>query len=695
MNLAWSWNPSARWLFRRIDKPLWHATHHNPLELLARVDPARIAARASDHEFLARYDSVMAATARLSTTNGTWFAENYPELREAPVAYFCAEFGLHNSVPIYSGGLGVLAGDHCKASSDLGVPLVGMGLFYTRGYFDQRLRLDGWQEDSDVEFEVSSTPLVPVASTTGDPYLVTVETSGRPVHVRAWRMMVGRVPIYLLDTNLEQNDPADRALLNKLYGGDTDLRLRQEWILGVGGVRVLRAVGIHPAVWHANEGHAAFMMIERLRELTAEGVAFGEAVKQVRAASVFTTHTPVPAGHDAFTTEQLERCTGPVGDEMGISREELFGLGEMPGNPGLFHMTVTAMRLSSRVNGVSRRHGQVSRSLWRDLWPDRPWEMVPIGHITNGVHLDTWMASPIKALLNDHLGTDWEQRLDDPALWDRVLTLDTERFWRVHLSLKDVLGNVVREDARQRFAHQLKEAAQVVGAGTLLDPEALTIGFARRFATYKRASLVFHDLDRLRRILTNPWRPVQIVFAGKAHPADNPGKEVLQNVYHFTRDPSFEGRVAFLEDYDMHLAHLLVQGVDLWLNLPRVPLEASGTSGMKAALNGVPQLSTLDGWWQEGYDGLNGWAIPPAGEGDDADAADIDRFYRLLEEQVVPLYYTRDARGVPVGWVEKMRHALRVAGSRFTARRMVKNYVQAFYVPEMRGESSGDDPPVA
>jgi starch phosphorylase len=320
---------------------------------------------------------------------------------------------------------------------------------------------------------------------------------------------------------------------------------------------------------------------------------------------------------------------------------------------------------------------------------------VPIGHVTNGVHFDTWVASPIKDLLSEHLGADWQERRDDPELWDQVLSLDPERFWQVHMALKEILHTMIREDTRRRFAGHLKEAAQVVGAGTLLDPTALTLGFARRFATYKRASLVFHDLVRLKRLLTNTWRPVQIVFAGKAHPADDPGKSVLQAVYHFTRDPAFEGRVAFLEDYDMHLAHLLVQGVDLWINLPRVPLEASGTSGMKAALNGVPQLSTLDGWWAEGYDGLNGWAIPPAGEGQDADAADADRFYRLLEEQVVPLYYTRDARGVPVGWVEKMRHALRASGARFTARRMVQDYVGAYYAPALAGEVTTNDPPTA
>jgi starch phosphorylase len=695
MNLWWSWSREARGLFASIDVALWHRTRHNPLELLCRVDPARIAACASDSDFLRRYDDVMERVAREGDHGETWFARRYPQLNGRPVAYFCAEFGLHNSVPIYSGGLGVLAGDHCKSASDLGVPMVGVGLFYRKGYFDQRLSLEGWQEDSDEEYDVSSTPLVPVVGPNRQAWLTTVETSGRPVHVRAWRMMVGRVPIYLLDTNLEANHPDDRTLMNKLYAGGPELRVRQEWILGVGGVRVLRAMEIDPAVWHANEGHAAFMMVERLRELVVAGTPYQDALRQVRAQSIFTTHTPVPAGHDAFPADQLEACTGPVWKEMGVDRQTLLGLGTHPALPGQFHMTVVAMRLAARVNGVSRRHGQVTRNLWRELWPNRPWETVPIGHVTNGVHLATWMASPIMALLDEHLGPGWGERLEEPGFWDQVLTLNHAKLWEAHLRQKRALASFIREDARRRFAGQLKEASQVVGAGTLLDPMAFTIGFARRFATYKRANLIFRDIDRLRRLLVDPWRPVQIIFAGKAHPADNPGKEVLQSVYQFTRDPEFEGRVAFLEDYDMHLGHLLVQGVDLWLNLPRIPLEASGTSGMKAALNGVPQLSTLDGWWQEGYDGLSGWAISPTGEGSDADAADAEDFYRLLEDQVVPLYYTRNAHGVPLGWVEKMRHALRLAGSRFTARRMMREYVQEYYAPAIQGEASGDDPPTA
>jgi len=451
---------------------------------------------------------------------------------------------------------------------------------------------------------------------------------------------------------------------------------------------VLRALGHDPAVWHANEGHAAFMLVERVRELVTRGTPFEEAVLRVRTTSVFTTHTPVPAGHDTFSPEQVEQCTGPVWQEMGITREQLFRLGHHPVlDHDRFHMPVAAIRLSARVNGVSRRHGEESRRIWAPLWPDRDVARVPIGHVTNGVHIATWMADPLVTLLNAHLGPDWLRRVDDPALWNKVLELDGAALWAVRNELKSHLMRSIREQARRRWADQWKEALHLVGAGTLLDQEALTIGFGRRFATYKRADLIFRDADRLQRLLVNPWRPVQIVFAGKAHPADEPGKQVLQRVYAHTREARFEGRIAFIEDYDMHVAHRLVQGVDLWLNVPRPPLEACGTSGMKAGLNGVPQLSTLDGWWSEGYDGSNGWAIPP-------DADDAEQLYRLLEQEVVPLYYDRDARGVPRGWVEKMKHAMHTAGARFSAQRMVRQYLTEYYVPAIRGEMP-DDPPTA
>jgi starch phosphorylase len=695
-NLAWSWSRNARRLFSMIDEPLWHLTRHNPIAILRRVDPERLVVCAREPQFLDLYDRVMEEYRRDQSFAGTWFTNHHGELAGKTIAYFCAEFGLHNSVPIYSGGLGVLAGDHCKSSSDLGVPLVGVGLYYTRGYFDQKLRLDGWQEDSDEQFDVNNTPLEQVFGPGREPWLTKVSTFGRDIHVGAWKMSVGRVPVYLLDTNHPQNDPIDRDLTSKLYTGGPEVRLRQEWILGVGGVRVLRALGIAPSAWHANEGHAAFMLVERIRELTSTGVSYEEAVKLVRASSVFTTHTPVPAGHDTFSFEQVESCAGTMWDEMGITREQFLAIGQHPTEElGRFHMTVCALRLSKHVNGVARRHGEVSRQIWSPLWPDRATENVPIGHVTNGVHKATWMSRDIMELFDFRFGHDWGNRVEDPALWEEVLELDDARLWKTHCELKAEMMSFVREEARRRWARHWKEATHVVGAGTLLNPDAFTIGFARRFATYKRADLIFTDVERLRTLLVNNSRPVQIIFAGKAHPADTPGKEVLRNVYAFTRDPKLEGRVAFIEDYDLHLAHRLVQGVDLWLNLPRVPMEASGTSGMKAALNGVPQLSTLDGWWHEGYDGLNGWAIPPASSRATPDEWDAEQLYRVLEEQVVPLYYEHDERGIPHGWIQKMKHAIRVAGQQFTSRRMIRNYANKYYSRAMRSDLQGDDPPTA
>ncbi len=693
-NVAWSWNRDARKLFSLIDSTLWEQLRHNPVLLLQQVSPERLTTLAASPEFCARYDRVMRWLASEHSDENTWYAQTYPELRERPIAYFCAEFGFHDSVPIYSGGLGVLAGDHCKSASDLGVPLMGVGIFYRDGYFDQRVRLDGWQEDTPDTFALSSVPIQPVPGLDGERYLTVVRTFGRDVHIRVWRMMVGRVPVYLLDSDLEENHVEDRPLLSKLYAGGPALRLRQEWLLGVGGVRVLRALGIAPAAWHANEGHAAFMLLERVRALCAEGVAFEDALRQVRAASVFTTHTPVPAGHDQFTIDQVRECAGPVWEEMGVTASQVLQLGFHPSaGRNVFHMTAACIRMSRRVNGVSERHGAVSRAMCEPLWPGRSVDDVPVGHVTNGVHLATWMANPVMQLLDEHLGPNWGTERS-PDAWAKVLTLDDEKLWGTHLRLKHVLMRRVRDEARRSYTKRTLEAPQLVGAGTLLDPYALTIGFARRFATYKRANLLFRDVDRLRRLVTNPARPVQIVFSGKAHPADTPGKQVLQSVYQYTRDPQFEGRIAFIEDYGMHLAHLLVQGVDLWLNLPRVPMEASGTSGMKAALNGVPQLSTVDGWWEEGYDGTNGWAIEPELDDDQGDRT-ADRLYTLLEQQIVPGYYERNSAELPTHWLATMKNAMRVAGTQFTGRRMVEQYVRAYYAPSILGDALQDDPPIS
>jgi starch phosphorylase len=695
-NLSWSWNRDARVLFRDLDPVLWHETRHNPIAMLQRIAPERLARRAGDPAFLRLYDAVCDEMRREGEDTDRWFARETAGRPATTTAYFCAEFGLHASVPIYAGGLGVLAGDHCKAASDLGVPLVAVGLLYTKGYFDQMVGTDGWQHDTAEPFDPATTPLTPVLNADGGRALAAIEMNARAVDVGAWRIDVGRVPLYLLDTDLEGNDPADRELSHALYAGDRLHRLRQEWLLGVGGVRVLRAVGVAPDAWHANEGHAAFMMVERVHELCRDGVSFDDAVRRVRNATVFTTHTPVPAGHDVFAAAEVRDCAGALCADAGLNPDRLLGLGRHPsGSADEFHMTVAAIRLARRVNGVSRVHGAVTREMWRDLWPGREVDQVPIGHVTNGVHLPTWMANAMVDRFDAQFGERWGERIDDPAFVEQILAMDEAALWAAHQSMKVGLLEFIREEARRQWREKRPAAAHLVGAGTLLSDNALTIGFARRFATYKRAALLLRDPDRLCRLLSDPRRPVQLIFSGKAHPADQHGKEVLQQVYNATRDPRYDGRIAFLEDYELHVAHRLVQGVDVWLNLPRVPLEACGTSGMKAALNGVPQLGTEDGWWAEGYTGMNGWLIPAA-EGDDAaaDAADTEQLFRLLEEKVVPLYFTRDAHGVPVEWTRRMKHAIRTGGERFTARRMVQEYVRDYYLPSAAADPAGDDPPL-
>ena len=698
-NLSWSWNSDARMLFRALDEQLWKRYRYDPLRVLDEVGAERLAHCGADPQFLALYDSVMRWFESERSSDRTWFARTYPELRHRPIAYFCAEFGIYHSVPIYSGGLGVLAGDHCKTASDLGVPLVGVGILYRSGYFDQRVRLDGWQEDMDDRFDPLRTPLEPIKGPDGEPFLTKVPTFGRDVYLRVWRLAVGRTSLYLLDTDLDENHGDDRALLGQLYAGGPELRLKQEWLLGVGGVRALRALGIEPAAWHANEGHVAFMLIERVRELTVQGVPYDDAVRQVRENSTFTTHTPVPAGHDMFPVERVTACAGTLWDDAAVDRDRFLRIGRHPTiDHGTFHMTAAAIRLSRHVNAVSRAHQVVTRRMWEPLWPERRENEIPIGYVTNGVHLATWMARPIMKLLDAHLGGDWGARASDPELWARVLQLDDAELWQAHQRLKHTLLSLLRDEVRRAFAQRSRDANQLFGSGVLLSHDALTIGFARRFATYKRATLPFQDVERLLSIVTSKTRPVQIVFAGKAHPADTAGKQLLQEVYQAARDPRFQGRIAFVEDYDLHLAHVLVQGVDLWLNLPRPPMEASGTSGMKAALNGVPQLSSVDGWWEEGFDGRNGWSIGTAGDGLDdaeADAAAAAQLYDLLEREVVPTFYERDAQGIPRRWVTVMKHALSTAGEKFTARRMLIEYVEDSYVPSILGDRVPDAPPTA
>jgi len=689
-NLWWIWSTEARALFETLEPTLWNDTEHNPVNLLHQIPGERLTKAATDPAFLRRYDAVMHAFDQMREGQ-SWCARERPELDGKTVAYFSAEFGLHTSLPIYSGGLGVLAGDHCKEASDLGVSLVGVGFMYPRGYFHQRISSSGWQEQAIEVINWNHAPLRPVLNAAGERLLASVEFAARSVKVAAYEVLLGRARLLLLDTDLEGNDRWDREVPARLYGGDQRTRIAQEILLGVGGVRLLRALGIQPTVWHVNEGHVGFMLLERLREMLAAGLSFEEAVARVRAATIFTTHTPVPAGHDAFPLSLVEDSFRGYWDGLEPLKERCFALGEHQEPWGKsFNMTVFSLRLSGHRNAVSQLHGKVSRRMWRGVFPDHPSEEVPIVAITNGVHVPSWVAPRMLTLLAGALGPDWLSRHDDPAIWEGLAAIRDDVLWRVHLQLKRAFVSVIRERARTRWMRGLTEPAQILAAGTLLDPDALTLGFARRFATYKRATLIFTDIERLLGMLEDPWRPLQIVFAGKAHPADDPGKHLIREVYEQALDRKLGARIAFVDDYDLHVSKAMVAGVDVWLNTPRPPMEACGTSGQKAGLNGVPHLSVLDGWWYEGYRGGNGWAFGPQREQviDDDDALDAADLYRVLEEEVIPLYYARDSDNVPRGWVELMKEAMRSVATGFSARRMMKDYVDRLYVPAMKASAA-------
>jgi starch phosphorylase len=687
VDLWWSWQPDAREVFRRLDYTLWRATAHNPVRMLWTISRTKLEAAAADATLLARYDRAIAAldAARLGT--GTWWAERYPQLAHQSIAYFSAEFALHQSLPIYAGGLGVLAGDHCKEAGDLGVPLIGVGFMYPQGYFHQHVSVEGWQEESYERLNWADAPIEPAITKDGKPCVTAVPLGDRTVLVAVWRVRLGRVKLYLLDTDLEENAPWDRELSARLYGGDRETRIQQEIILGIGGVRALRALGSDPAVFHLNEGHAAFVVLQRIRDLIEAGSTFDAALEEIRASTVFTTHTPVPAGHDAFPFYIVEKHLAGCWGTLGAHRDRFLALGSYDNGAGpQFNMTALALRSAAKVNAVSRLHGEVTRDMWAPMWPDVAPNDRPVAALTNGVHLPTWLSAEICDLFTRHLGSDWPQRHDDPAMWDAVLNIPDADLWAVRQALRRYLFTFVRERARHRWTIERVSTPRVVAAGTLLEPEALTIGFARRFTGYKRPELVFHDPERLARILNAAERPVQIVFAGKSHPADDIGKHHLQRVYKRALDPLFGGRVAFVDDYDLHVAHFLVQGCDVWLNNPRKPLEASGTSGMKAAVNGVPHLSIGDGWWAEGFDGTNGWTIDGGVSGDNydaVDAADAGALYRLLEDDVVPAFYDRDPAGIPRRWIAVVKQAIRTVAPRFSARRMVKEYVDRMYAPSL------------
>ena len=687
VDLWWSWHPEARAVFRTLDYSLWRATAHNPVRMLWTIPRDTLDRATNDPAWLALYDRALASLDAARDARGTWWSNGFPDAAGRSIAYFSAEFALHQSLPIYAGGLGVLAGDHCKEAGDLGVPLIGVGFMYPQGYFHQKISADGWQEEAYERLNWADAPIEPALMPDGKPCVTAVPLGDRSVLVAVWRVRMGRVQLYLLDTDLEENAPWDRELSARLYGGDRDTRVQQEIILGIGGVRALKALGADPAVFHLNEGHAAFVVLQRIRDLIEQGSTFDTALEQIRQSTVFTTHTPVPAGHDAFSFQVVEKYLASCWGTLGPHRDRFLALGSHDAGGGAqFNMTALAMRSAAYVNGVSRLHGEVTREMWGDIWPGTAPADRPVAHVTNGVHIPTWLAGDLCGLFDAHLGSDWWSRQDDPAVWDAILGIPDEELWRVRQALRRYLFTFMRERARQRWTEERVGTPRIVAAGTLLDPDALTLGFARRFTGYKRPELVFHDPERLARLLNASGRPLQIIFAGKSHPADDIGKHHLQRVYRRALDPMFGGRVAFVDDYDLHVAHFLVQGCDVWLNTPRKPLEASGTSGMKAAVNGVPHLSIGDGWWAEGFNGSNGWVIDggvPGGNDDAVDAADADALYRLLEETVVPAFYDRDGANIPRRWIATVKESIRSVGPRFCARRMVKEYATRMYLPVM------------
>jgi starch phosphorylase len=689
-DLWWTWNTQAREVFRKLDYTLWRQTAHNPVLMLQLVSEELLQHAASDDKFLGVYDAAMEALDAARSARDTWWAHRYPDA-QGPIAYFSAEFALHQSLPIYAGGLGVLAGDHCKEASDLGIPLIGVGFMYPQGYFHQSVSPEGWQQESYERLNWANAPIEPAVTPDGKPCVIAVPLGNRSVLVSVWRVRLGRVKLYLLDTDLEENAPWDRELSARLYGGDRETRVQQEIILGIGGVRALKAMGAAPAVWHLNEGHAAFVVLQRIRDMIELGDTFESALEEVRRTTIFTTHTPVPAGHDAFPFNLVETHLAGAWGTLGEYRDAFMALGHYDNGSGsLFNMTALALRTAGSVNAVSQLHGQVTRDMWGPIWPGVADEDRPVRAITNGVHTPTWLSSEMTRLFDDHLDADWRDRHDDPAVWQPILDIPDEELWATRMALRNYLFAFVRERARSRWKEEHVSAARVVAAGTLLDPNALTIGYARRFTGYKRPELIFHNPERLMGILNQSRRPVQIVFAGKAHPADETGKHHLQQVYRRAIDPMFGGRIAFVDDYDLHVAHFLVQGCDVWLNNPRKPLEASGTSGMKASLNGVPHLSIGDGWWAEGFTGENGWLIngPDEGDHDAIDRGDADALYELIERQIAPTFYDRDAQGIPHRWLGVVRQAILTVAPRFSARRMVKDYAQSMYGPAIRSRES-------
>ncbi len=697
-NLHWSWDHDAIELFHRLDRDLWNETNHNPVKMLGSIKQDRLAKAINDDGFM---DQLQRSYQTLQETlaGRTWFEDKYGKFETPKIAYFSMEFGLNECLPIYSGGLGILAGDHLKSASELGLPLVGIGLLYQQGYFQQYLNADGWQQETYQENDFYNLPIKLQAGSDGAPAVVEIPFPGRSVFAQVWLAQVGRIPLYLLDTNLPQNQPADRNITGQLYGGDNENRIKQELVLGVGGMIALRALGLHVHVCHMNEGHAAFMALERMRHRKhKDGLTTDQALEVVKSGTIFTTHTPVPAGIDVFTAELVEKYLAPILRDSDIDLQEFMALGRR--NPDdlsePLNMALLALRTTASANGVSRLHGHVSREMFRSIWPKAPLDEVPIGHVTNGIHTRSWTSAEMTALFRRYLGPDWLKKPADHTIWERVERIPNVELWRAHERRRERLIAFARRRLVGQLQRQGANGGDIEAAYEVLNPEALTIGFARRFATYKRATLLLRDPERLKRLVTNPDRPVQFIFAGKAHPRDSAGKNLIKELIHFVRDENIRDHFVFIENYDINVARYLVEGVDVWMNNPCRPMEASGTSGMKVVPNGGLNLSVLDGWWCEGYARDTGWAI---GNGEDyedrelQDDVESKALYDVLENDLVPLFYDRRENKPPRHWIAMMKSSMSKLGPAFSTNRMVQEYTDKFYMAAYENwkDLSGND----
>jgi starch phosphorylase len=686
-NLRWAWNHETIALFRRLDSDLWETSGHNPVLMLGRIEQERLKAASLDEGFLAQLNRVADDLDDYIGAKSTWFSRTYTGEKPPRIAYFSAEFGVTECLSIFAGGLGILAGDHLKSASDLGLPFIGVGLLYQQGYFRQYLNEAGWQQEVYENNDFSNLPIKLERNDAGEPIQVKIPHPGREVIAQVWRAQVGRIPLYLLDTNISENTPEDRDITDQLYGGTEDLRIRQEMVLGIGGYRALKALGLSPTVYHMNEGHSAFLALERTRRyMESFNFTFTQAREAALAGLVFTTHTPVPAGHDYFPPPLIDRYLGEYIRALGLSRREFMALGRKnPDNPQeSFCMTILALKMAIYTNGVAKLHGKVSREMWQELFPDVPTDEIPITHITNGIHFQSWLSHEMKDLYDRYLGLRWREELADQEIWDRAERIASEELWRTHERRRERLVAFSRRRLREHLRNRGASQAALQASDEVLDPNILTIGFARRFATYKRATLILHDPERLDRILNHPEHPVQIIFAGKAHPRDDPGKEFIRRIVELAREDRFRHRIVFLEDYDMTVARYLLQGSDVWLNTPRRPREASGTSGMKAAANGGLNLSILDGWWDEAYTPEVGWAIGRRENYTDhvyQDQVEAEALYGLLEREIVPMFYKRGSSGLPRQWINRMKASIQSLSLFFNTHRMVGEYAQRFYLP--------------